>query len=89
MVLEIRLSQEAIANTGRVIGLTEGVKSECWILAVLRSSAGAIERLLWRKQTLKLDESVAISVKVCQMPVHIAMDWQSGARIRGQASNKP
>jgi hypothetical protein len=28
-------------------------------------------------------------VKGCQMPAHMAMRWQGGTRIRGQASDKP
>ena len=28
-------------------------------------------------------------VKGCQMPAHIAMHWRGGARITGQASDKP
>jgi hypothetical protein len=29
------------------------------------------------------------SVKGCQMPVHVAMHWQDGTRISGQASDNP
>ena len=32
---------------------------------------------------------VSAVVKGCQMPAHIAMRWQGGARFTGQASDKP
>jgi hypothetical protein len=51
-----------------------GLNPECPFLAELRSSVGAIERLLWRKQTLKLDEAAAITdpePTFCQITVKI------------------
>ena len=46
-------------NTYRTSRLIVGFEHECPFLAEIRSSAGAAERLLWRKQTLKLDEPTA------------------------------
>jgi hypothetical protein len=47
------------------------------------------ERLFSQKETLDHNCRASEFVKGCQMPAPAAMHWQSGTRIRGQASDKP
>jgi len=71
-----------------VVDQTANVEPEVKV-TVTASLMMLAEDLVSPKETLVGASWASAFVKGCQMPARVAMDWQSGARIRGQASDKP